>query len=164
MLNINKGEKFGKLTVLEKTDKRLNRNIIYKCKCECGNIVETTANRLTHCFIKSCGCLQKERASECNKTHGMSNTKIFMVWQDMIARCTRKTHHAYKYYGKRGIKVCNEWIDNFMSFYNWAINNGYQKGLTIDRINNDGNYEPNNCRWTTMYVQCHNRRKKNGKR
>lgn len=164
MLNINKGDKFEKLTVLEKTDKRLNRNIIYKCRCECGNIVETTANRLTHGFIKSCGCLQKERASECNKTHGMSNTKIFMVWQDMVARCTRKTHHAYKYYGKRGIKVCNEWIDNFMNFYNWSINNGYQKGLTIDRINNDGNYEPNNCRWTTMYVQCHNRRKKNGKR
>lgn len=159
MLKINKGDKFGKLIVLEKTNKRLNRNIIYKCKCNCGNIIETTASRLTHGFIKSCGCYQKERASKCNKKHGMSNTKLFMVWQDMIKRCTKQNHHAYKDYGGRGIKVCNEWLDDFMNFYNWAITNGYQEKLTIDRINNDGNYEPDNCRWVTMEIQCKNRRK-----
>lgn len=156
MLNI--GEKYGKLTILEITNKRLNRCIIYKCKCDCENVVETTGTKLTHGYIKSCGCYQKERASECNKKHGMSNTKLFMVWQDMVARCNRETHHAYNCYGGRGIKVCDEWFNDFVNFYNWAISNGYKQGLTIDRINNDGNYEPNNCRWVTMQVQCKNRR------
>lgn len=157
MLNI--GDKYGRLTVMEMTNKRLNRSIVYKCKCACGNVVETTGTRLKSGLIKSCGCYQKEMASKSNKTHGMSKSKLFMVWQDMIARCTRKTHHAYKYYGGRGISVFDDWKNNFESFHNWAINNGYYSGLTIDRINNDGNYEPSNCRWVTMKVQSNNRRK-----
>ena len=157
MLNI--GDKYGKLTILEETNKRLNRSVIYKCKCDCGNTIETTSTRLKLGLKKSCGCYQKERASESNKTHGMSNTKLFMVWSDMVSRCNRSTHHAYNYYGGRCIRVCDEWQNDFMNFYNWATNNGYKEGLTIDRINNDGNYEPNNCRWVTMRIQCDNKRK-----
>lgn len=158
MLTINNGDRFGKLVVLEKTDKRLNRSVVYKCKCDCGNIIETTSTRLTHGFTKSCGCYQKERASKCNKTHGMSKTKLFMVWQDMIKRCDYSKHHAYKYYGGRGIRVCDEWKNDFVEFYNWSMNNSYREGLTIDRIDNDGNYEPTNCRWVTMKIQCKNKR------
>lgn len=159
MVEINIGDKFNKLTVIEKTDKRLNRCIIYKCKCDCGNIIETTATRLIHNYTRSCGCLQKEMASKFNKIHGLSNTKLFMIWQDMIKRCTKKNHHAYKYYGGRGINVYKDWQNNFITFYNWSIQNGYKEGLAIDRIDNNGNYEPNNCRWVTMSIQCKNRRK-----
>lgn len=159
MTIINIGDKFNKLTVLEKTNQRINRSIIYKCQCDCGNITYVKSTNLIKGYIKSCGCLQRKMASKCNKTHGLSHTKLFYVWQDMIKRCFKENHHAYKYYGGRGITVCNEWKNDFMSFYNWAINNGYEEGLTIDRIDVNGNYEPNNCRWVTMKVQCKNRRK-----
>lgn len=159
MIKINIGDKFNKLTVLEKTNQRINRSIIYKCQCDCGNITYVKSTNLIKGYIKSCGCLQKEMANKLNKTHGLSRTKLFYIYQDMKKRCSVKNHHAYKYYGKRGIKVCDEWANNFMPFYNWATNNGYKEGLTIDRINNNGNYEPNNCRWVTMSIQCKNRRK-----
>lgn len=159
MRKIDIGDKFNKLIVLEKTNRRLNRSIIYKCKCDCGNIAYVKSTNLIKGYTKSCGCLQKKKASECNKKHGLSNTKLFAIWQDMNKRCGNPSHHAYKYYGGRQIKVCNNWQNDFISFYNWALSNGYRVGLTIDRINNDGNYEPSNCRWVTMKKQCKNRRK-----
>lgn len=152
------GDKFWRLTVVKATDKRLQRSIVYECACDCGNIVYTTRTRLVKGLTKSCGCLQKERASELNKKHGMSNTKLFNIWQDMCKRCFYENHHAYNYYGGRGITVCNEWKNDFLSFYNWSISNGYKEGLSIDRINNNGNYCPENCRWTTMKIQSSNRR------
>ena len=155
---IKSGDKFNKLTVLEETHLRKQRNIVYKCVCECGNITFVTGTYLRKGLIKSCGCLQKERASESNKTHGKSHTKLYYIWQDMRKRCDNKNHHAYKYYGERGITYCNDW-KNYENFYNWAINNGYKIGLTIDRIDNNGNYEPNNCRWVTMEIQNRNKRK-----
>ena len=160
---INIGDKYNKLTVLEKTSERKNRSIIYKCRCDCGNIINVISTSLTKGLCKSCGCLQKEKASLSNKTHGLSKTKLYYVWGDMRKRCNNPKHHAYHYYGGREIKVCEEWDKSFISFYNWAINNGYREGLTIDRINNNGNYEPSNCRWVTMSVQCKNRRFTNKK-
>ena len=152
------GEKYNKLTVIEKTDIRKRRSVVYKCKCDCGNITYVTSTNLKYGYIKSCGCYQKEQASKTNKKHGLSNTKLFYVWQDMKGRCNNPNHHAYKDYGGRGIKICDEWQNDFMSFYTWAINNVYKEKLTIDRKNNNGNYEPNYCRWTTMKIQCQNRR------
>ena len=165
-ININAGDKFNRLTTLEKTNKRLNRSIVYKCRCDCGNITYVKSTNLVKGLIKSCGCLQKEMASNSNKKHGFSHTKIFYIYQDMKKRCTVINHHAYKYYGERGIKVCPEWLDEkngFINFYNWAINNGYdenksRKEQSLDRIDNNGNYEPNNCRWATMKEQVKNKR------
>lgn len=91
------------------------------------------------------------------KTHGLSKHPIYSVWHNMNVRCNYKGFPAYKYYGGRGIKICQEW-ENVLVFYEWAINNGYREGLTIDRINTNGNYTPDNCRFTTMKVQMNNRR------
>lgn len=91
-------------------------------------------------------------------THGKTDTKLYNVWYTMRKRCSLKTVKAYKNYGSRGIKVCDDWENNFASFYNWAISNGYKEGLSIDRIDVDGNYEPNNCRWITKAEQNYNKR------
>ena len=103
----------------------------------------------------SCGCLKKISQS---KTHGLSNSRIFHVWTGMKERCYNKNYPKYKLYGARGIVVCDEWKDDFMTFYNWAMDNGYKEGLTIDRIDVNGNYDPSNCRWTDIKTQNRNRR------
>lgn len=161
-LNMNKeiniGDKFGRLTVLEELEQRKRGMKVYKCQCECGNIVSVIGVNLTHGFTKSCGCYHKDRASEANKTHGESHTKLYYVWQDMRKRCTNPNHHAYEYYGGRGITVCDEWLNSYEAFQEWALNNGYEQGLTIDRENNNEGYSPDNCRWVTMLVQSHNQR------
>ena len=105
---INIGDKYNKLTVLEKTSERKNRSIIYKCRCDCGNIINVISTNLTKGLCKSCGCLQKEKASLSNKTHGLSKTKLYYVWGDMRKRCNNPNHHAYHYYGGREIKVCEQ--------------------------------------------------------
>lgn len=153
------GKKYGRLTVLKEFGRNKSREILWECKCDCGNskTVKITYTNLTHGNTQSCGCLQKERASISNKTHGDSKEKLFMVWSDMRARCNRKTHHAYGYYGGRGIKICEDWDSNYETFKGWAVETGYKHGLTIDRIDNDKNYEPSNCKWATMKEQCNNR-------
>lgn len=158
---INAGDKFGRLTIIEQTPQRKQRCIIYKCRCDCGNIVFVKGTNLKKGYTKSCGCLQKEMSTEANKTHGQSKTKLYYVWQRMKQRCNNKSNRAYKYYGGRGIYVCKEWNDDYISFYEWSVNNGYKEGLTIDRIDNNEGYSPNNCRWVTMKVQSENRKKRN---
>ena len=130
---------------------------MWLCKCDCGNYVTVRAYSLKN-NTRSCGCLQKELTSMSKKTHGLSKNILYSVMYSIKNRCYNKNEPSYKYYGKRGIIICNEWKNNFISFYNWAINNGYKKGLTIDRIDVNGNYEPNNCRWITIQEQQKNKR------
>ena len=105
--------------------------------------------------IKSCGCLLKDVITK----HGKNNTRLYKCWCHIKARCYNVTNNHYQYYGGRGIAMCNEWRDDFMSFYNWSMANGYNDTLTIDRIDVNGNYEPNNCRWVTTKQQNRNTRR-----
>jgi hypothetical protein len=149
---VKEGDVFGELTVIKFLRKDKHYRNIYLCKCSCGNEKEIIDNRLLTGNTKSCGCLKKKRLTK----HGLSRTKIYQVWQQMIERCYTETNVNYQKYGAKGIKVCDEWRnkDNgFINFYNWSIKNGYKEGLTIDRINTYGNYEPSNCRWTTYLTQ-----------
>jgi len=145
-------QKFGKLLVLESCGKKENNNHYFsKVKCECGKIYLVPDTELIYGRRTSC----KKCA---NKTHGMTHSRLFNIWQSMKQRCYCKTCNVYKYYGNRGIKICNEWLNDFECFYNWAINNGYKENLTIDRIDANKNYEPSNCRWGDMFVQANNKR------
>jgi hypothetical protein len=157
------GEKFGQLTVMEccGTDKQQRR--VYKCLCDCGNYTITTAPHLRSGNTKSCGCLVLKENKSRTLYHLESKTKrrLRNIYDGMIKRCYNKNFSGYKYYGFRGIKICDDWMHSFKLFYTWALCNGYQSNLTIDRTNNDGDYKPNNCRWTTMTEQAKNKRHKN---
>lgn len=152
------GNQYGRLEVISflKTDKHGNK--VYLCKCECGNTTTTTANSLKKGHTKSCGCLQRETVTKHNK----SKTRLYKVWMDMRCRCNYKNGQDFKHYGNRGVKVCDEWLNNFQTFYDWAMANGYKENApkgecTLDRINVDGNYEPSNCRWVNSKSQANNR-------
>lgn len=130
-----------------------------KCVCDCGNEIETQLYYLLSGHTKSCGCYRKEFGCEVGKKaikHGFVGHPLYFVFRSMIARCENTNHQAYGNYGGRGIKVCPEWHD-MKTFGEWALNNGYQQGLSIDRIDNDGNYEPSNCRWVDRKTQSNNK-------
>ena len=151
------GKTFGQLTVIERVypDNLSKKHTYWKCKCRCGNETTVTSNHLMTGHTRSCGCSHNKLKGENSVLyrHGKRNTRLYRIWSGMKSRCLNKNNVKYKNYGARGIKVCDEWKNDFMAFYNWAISNGYRNNLSIDRINNDDNYEPDNCRWITLQAQ-----------
>lgn len=146
------GKHFGELMVLKRSFKKGNA-IYWTCQCSCGNIKDIAGKHLKSGGTKSCGCKQQEHS---HFIHGMTNSRIYSIWQHMKDRCGKKWDKRYKNYGGRGISVCKEWQNSFLAFYNWAFANGYKDNLSIDRIDVNGNYEPSNCRWITMAEQAGN--------
>lgn len=144
------GQKFGKLTVIKTSGKSKSGNIKWLCKCECGNTTEVVGSKLRNGHTKSCGCL---KFSE--QARGYSATRLYRIWTNMHRRCYDSRHDKFKWYGNKGITICNEW-HQFINFRTWALANGYSDDLSIDRIDSKGIYEPSNCRWQTQKQQMNN--------
>lgn len=156
------GQRFGKLTAMRYGEvKRWGHNT-WTCVCDCGNVCYVESRSLREGATVSCGCKRKTHnvlAHKAQTKHGMSKTRIYKTWQHMIRRCDKnRDDKEYRRYRELGISVCDEWKNSFETFYDWAIEAGYQEGLTIDRIDVYGNYEPKNCRWATMKQQLNNTR------
>lgn len=156
------GKRYGRLTVIKEVERiRYHSGIpdrMWECVCDCGNIFRCNSERLRSGNTKSCGCLRKEIASRKSYKHGGSKTKLYRIWDEMNGRCHCETNKAFKNYGARGISVCDEWRNDFSAFRLCAISNGYQEGLTIEKVNNNGNYSPDNCKWIPRSDQPRNRR------
>lgn len=179
------GQKFGRLTIIKEAyTKTVERKVFrkrnnfytiekqnleyYLCKCDCGKEKIVFKGSLTQGLIRSCGCLAKERIVYFNKNireyhKPFRDTRLYRIWHSIKQRCYNANNQKrdvskFNTYYKRGIVMCDEWKNDFMAFYNWAMANGYKDNLTIDRINNDGNYEPSNCRWLTVKEQQRNKR------
>ena len=160
------GQKYGRLLAIKYLYTNKRKKAVWLCKCECGKYIEVPSDNLAIGNTKSCGCLHSDMSKEKIKKIIENQTKykkphqkhIITVFNQIKTRCYNENCKAYKNYGGRGIKVCDKWLDNPNSFYEWSINNGYKKGLSIDRIDVNKDYEPNNCRWITNLEQQNNKR------
>lgn len=149
------GKKFNRLTVIKFSHYDKKRNQYWLCKCECGNEKIIRANHFKNGKVQSCGCLLKEASQGLKHGCWSRNRRLNKIWNGMIRRCEKGDDFHAKYYKDREIIVCKEWHDPKV-FEDWALKNGYADNLTIDRIDSNGNYEPNNCRWVTQAEQCRN--------
>ncbi len=157
-ININDyiGKKFGQLTVLSECNP-INKHTSFLVKCDCGVELKLDTYRLVSGHTSSCGCLRRKVCAQKVTTHSLSRHPIYRIWGNMIQRCYDTNSNRYYVYGGKGIKICKEWRNDFKSFYHWMILNNWKKGLQIDRIDNDGNYEPDNCRIVSMKENMNNR-------
>lgn len=154
------GLRSGRLEVVKLDCKNKFGQMVWLCRCECGNYTTVVSSKIISQKAQSCGCINKERIAALSKaraTHRMTGTRVYHIWQLMKQRCYNENKDGYERYGGRGIRVCEEWKSSFEGFYKWSMANGYTDKKSIDRINVNGNYEPSNCRWTTSKEQCNNR-------
>jgi hypothetical protein len=149
------GQKFGRLTAIRIAEKRKHKKYYWECKCECGNICVVMGTKLKNGYTKSCGCLLPDLIRETKTTHGLTHSKTYKIWASMKKRCDNPADNGYHKYGARGIKYCEKWglFENFFSDMGLC-----PSGYSIERINNNGDYEPDNCKWIPLKDQARNRR------
>ena len=155
-LNIQPGDRFGRLVIIGPKERRAKtHDFFWLTECDCGTRKYISQSRMRSGKTRSCGCYRREQMT----THGCTtkNARLYDIWHSMKERCQNPNSVGYKYYGEKGIKVCDDWINNVHSFFNWSYANGYEDNLTIDREDNDGDYEPSNCRWISITEQNRNR-------
>ena len=148
------GQRFGHLLAKRYLGRGVSNKHTYECICDCGTVVDVVAERLTGGYKTSCGCATPHNPGI---WVGDSSTRLYRIWIGMKFRCDKGDKYCDKHYVERGIKVCDEWYNNYFAFKEWALSHGYQENLTIDRIDNYGDYCPDNCRWISMEEQNRNR-------